>query len=968
MERLFTKIDSSFKKGTYRWFIFLGIAVTFIISFLAINFFKALKENQIASVQLALNRQAEIAGNDIQSRYSSMYEDMLFFVNNLEPWTYERTSNEQLAFEKRARRIFNNHRSVLDSITVIFPKHIVTFHFDDRENFVQSFHENIDDFSKDKLETITLKNTSKDVGIIVKSNLNRFFRDQLANFYIGIDTEKNIWLDSIIWKMNQDRNYPEFKFPETLKSHLNENLESGLKGQTISDFYLGNESVPKNATVHYYPFKLLPLENKFGVIFVQDISKIGFGVYVTYFYLLLALLALLVIVLLILFKFIKNIQVSSQTIEQNANEIEQLFKRQTLLLQESKGFIYFQDEDREMYAVSEEVSKVLGYDQKEFIDNFRYFIREKHNQELTEVIEEAKNKKLDSFKFEFEILHKNGSWLRVKIFEKLFYEEDSSFKGNVGICTDIQEKFESELQLAKSQDRLLAVLNSLPDLIFIYDNDGVFLDYYVKDETKLMAPAELSMGKNFRDIMPDPMRTDLIMAFEKTIETGDIQHIEFEMSLPIGKRIFEARIFKLDEHQIVSMARDITAQKLWEKGLQEAKEVAEQANKAKSEFLANMSHEIRTPMNGLLGVVELLENTKLNDGQQEYIRVIKDSGKALTHIINDILEYSKIESGMMNLRFSVFHFKNEIMQIFRILSGMIEKKSIHFSYTFGPSIPGYVRLDKEKLGQILFNIIGNAIKFTPKGGQVDVSISVESFLEDNILLNFSVKDNGEGIPDDRIPELTQPFVQIDGSNTREFQGTGLGLAISQKLIELMGGELEIKSELGRGSIFSFSVFGTAVSDYEEMGNARIFELDEEEVDLLGMATRCPIEILLVEDNKTNLTFMKMLMDQLGYEEVKVARNGLEAVELVKEDLHFDLILMDIQMPKMNGLDATKAIRKIADKDATMIVGLSANAFMEDIEAAKASGMDLYLTKPVSIQDIAKIILERYREMESKKEA
>jgi CheY-like chemotaxis protein len=347
--------------------------------------------------------------------------------------------------------------------------------------------------------------------------------------------------------------------------------------------------------------------------------------------------------------------------------------------------------------------------------------------------------------------------------------------------------------------------------------------------------------------------------------------------------------------------------------------------------------------------------------------VIKDSGKSLTHIINDILEYSKIESGMLELKFSVFHFKNEITRIFKIFSGMIEKKEIIFSYHFGPEMPEYVRLDKEKLAQILLNIVGNAIKFTAIGGDVRVSISTESFLEDNFLLHFVVKDNGEGIPEERISELTEPFVQIDGSNTREFEGTGLGLAISQKLIELMGGELEIKSELGKGSTFSFSVFGSSVSSNEEIGSESIFELDDGEVELQDMALRCPLEILLVEDNKTNLIFMKMLMEQLGYE-VKVARNGLEAVELVKKKESFDLILMDIQMPKMNGLDATKEIRKIIDRPTTMIVGISANAFREDVENALNSGMDHYLTKPVSIHDIAKIIKERYKEIATKKEA
>ncbi|PSL06491.1 PAS domain-containing hybrid sensor histidine kinase/response regulator [Cecembia rubra] len=955
------------KKGIYRWFIFLGIAVAFIISLLAFNFFAALRDSQIESIQVSLGKQAELAGKDIQNTFSAMYEDMLFFVNNLEPWTYERSSNETLAFERRARRIFNNHRFILDSVIVIFPKQIVSFRYDQKNNFIHKFHQELEQFGHNDPRVIELRNASKGVGIIIVTNLDRFFNDQLSNFYLGLDTKKFIWRDDVLYPVNLEKNDRSFTPSKDILDKLQEDLYLGLKGQKVGGAYFGDQEKSKKSTIHYYPFRLVPFENKYGVVFIQDISKVGFEVYINYFYILFSLLSLLVLILIILFKFIKNIQVANSTIQAGAKEIKELFRRQTLLLQESKGFIYFQDENGEMYSVSDEVKQVLGYNPEDFKTNFKKYIRPEHNARLDNFIRESMDSQKDNLQFEFDFLHKGGQWVRVKIFEKLLYDDSGNFKGNVGICTDIQEKFESEFKLKESENRLRAVLKSLPDLIFIYDNDGVFRDYYVKDKTLLMAPPESTMGYNFKDIMPEPIRTDLIEAFDKAQKTGKLQYITFEMMVPIGKRIFEARVFKLDEQRMVTMARDITAQKLWEKGLQEAKEAAEQANKAKSEFLANMSHEIRTPMNGLLGIVELMEQTQLDKLQKQYIQVIKDSGKSLTNIINDILDYSKIESGMMELKLTVFHFKNEIIRVFKIFSGLIEKKQIKFTYAFGPLIPGYVRLDKEKLAQILFNIIGNAVKFTPQEGEVHVSIEVEPVLEENIILHFVVKDNGEGIPKEKIALLTEPFVQLDGSNTREFQGTGLGLAISKKLIELMGGDLEIRSEVGVGSEFGFSVFGSVINQSEVFGENRIFDLNEEEVQLLDLAKRCPMDILLVEDNSTNLIFMKMLMDQLGYE-VSIARNGLEALEFVKNGRVFDLIFMDIQMPKMNGLDATKHIRGIKGAESMMIVGLSANAFREDIETAYAVGMNNYLTKPVSIHEIAKVISERFKEISIKKEA
>lgn len=952
-------------KFGYRWLIIFGITVIILVSSLAVYFFNALTDNQVESRKLVFDKQVELAGKDIQNTFSSMYDDMLFFVNNLEAWTYDSTSNEQLAFERRARRIFNNHRDLLDTVVVIFPNHIVSFHFDSRNNFSKQFHKSLDEFQFESDLDISLRNASRGVGILVKLNLDRFFNDQLSNFYLGPTSQKFIWINRHLQSVNLDKNEPVILLEEDLMQLLSEDITAGLKGTGDGYFNWPGSTERNKLTAHYYPFHLNPLDQMFAVVFVQDVSNVGIDVYGTYISFLLGLLLLLAIVLVILYKSIRNIQITNFTLEKNAEEIRELFRRQTLLLQESKGFIYFQEANGKMTAVSEEVNDVLGFSQEYFIHNFRSLMKEDQTAGLKKIIEQSIEIRKDSIANEFDMMKADGEWIRVKIFEKLLYDEKGNFTGNVGICTDVQDKYESEQELIKSENRLRAVLNSLPDLIFIYDREGVFRDYYVQDRSLLLAPPEETMGVNFRDFLPEPLKTDLSVAFEKAISTGEIQQIEFELPLKFGKKIFEARIFKLDEQKIVSIARDITAQKLWSKGLQEAKEAAEQANRAKSEFLANMSHEIRTPMNGLLGIVELLETTKLDKKQHEYLRVIKDSGKSLISIINDILDYSKIESGMMDLNLSVFHFKKEMERVFKIFEGIVQKKNIHFSYSFGEFIPEFVQFDKEKVAQVLLNIIGNALKFTPSGGNVHVSITVESVIEESIIVYFTVNDSGPGIPSDKIENLTQPFVQLDGSNTREFEGTGLGLAISKKLIELMGGELEINSEIGHGSEFSFGVFGTAIEKSEKLVGNGLHQQEDDDIEFEQLVEKFPMNILLVEDNDTNLTFMLMLMEQLGYR-VEIARNGLEAIDLVQKK-DFDLVLMDIQMPKMNGLDATRNIRMLENGKYLKIVGLSANAYKEDVDEALKSGMNDYLSKPVSIKEIAKVIMERYKELQNKKE-
>jgi signal transduction histidine kinase/ActR/RegA family two-component response regulator len=419
---------------------------------------------------------------------------------------------------------------------------------------------------------------------------------------------------------------------------------------------------------------------------------------------------------------------------------------------------------------------------------------------------------------------------------------------------------------------------------------------------------------------------------------------------------YEMRFFPLDENQMISISKDITSQKIWEKGLLDAMHAAEQANKSKSEFLANMSHEIRTPLNGLLGMVDLLESTKLDQIQTQYLDIVKNSGSSLLTIIRDILDYSKIEAGKVDIRVSAFSPVEEVKAQLEILGAIAQKKEISLLLEEELGSPLVVEADRDKINQILLNLIGNALKFTPEGGKVTVILTQELLGHDLLMLQYTVKDTGIGITQENILRLTQPFFQVESSATRSYQGTGLGLAIAKKMIELLGGELEVQSEPGQGATFQFSVLAKVKQE------ALTLVVKEEPPHTLteGLGKDFPLRILIAEDNELNLQLMGLMFQQLGFA-FEVAKNGQEAVDKVSEQ-DFDLVFMDVQMPVMNGFEATEEIRKMATKQSLIIIGLSANAFEDDQKKALEVGMDDYLTKPLRLAVLASKLEQYYRKL------
>ncbi len=466
----------------------------------------------------------------------------------------------------------------------------------------------------------------------------------------------------------------------------------------------------------------------------------------------------------------------------------------------------------------------------------------------------------------------------------------------------------------------------------------------------------LAIFFGYKIVQPITILTD---AMQKS-GAGDLSsHVRVASDDEIGQlgKTFNEMVDKLKETTISrdAFAGEVLERKKAQKEAIKAKESAEEASRVKGEFLANMSHEIRTPMTTILGMAEILSESELKEEELTYVNMLRDAGDSLIRIINDILDLSKIESGNMELEEIDYDLREELDKIISIFKGKADSKEIDLILDVAPKIPKTLIGDPIRLRQILINLLGNALKFTDKGKVVlSAACEMSDAGENHCKLVFSVSDTGIGIEKETLEKIFYDFSQADSSTTRLHGGTGLGLSISSKLSRIMGGDLWVESRFGKGSTFHLSVNIKCRKLLAELESAH--KKDKESKEELSLREGRAVEILLVEDTEDNRLLVEHFLKSAEYN-VHIAENGKEAVDMYR-DRSFDLILMDMQMPVMDGYEATRKIRgleKEEGRDAIPIIAFTAHALKEEVEKCINAGCTFHLAKPVRKKELLKII-------------
>lgn len=635
----------------------------------------------------------------------------------------------------------------------------------------------------------------------------------------------------------------------------------------------------------------------------------------------------------------------------NEDLIKETVYQYRLLFELSPSGILIEDSSGNILDMNPEFCKIIGYKREELLGrNISIVVPKEYRSEIQKRI---------NFILAGNVLYsivtnikKDGSEVFMELRETSFYLPDGT-KGILVICNDITERKKAEKALKQSENLYRSLVETSPEGISLGDLNGklIFINDQKVDLFGYDNQEEL-LKKNIYELIDESETEKVKVLAQEILQNGFINNAQIKFRRKDGSSFYGEVRAKLiyDEKgnptKIIDVISDITDRKKYEDDLKEAKIKAEESDRLKSAFLANMSHEIRTPLNGILGFAELLKDESITEGQKrEFLEIINSSGRQLLHLINDIIDLSKIEAGQIELietDCNINSLLNEVYAFFHSIKKDAGKDNIELRFKPGlEDSESEVRLDSFRLKQVLNNLLNNALKFS-HNGYIEFGYNlIDNYLE------FYVKDTGIGVPKESINIIFERFRQADDSHSRIYGGTGLGLSICKALVKLMGGKIALSENEKEGAKFIFKL------PYfkSEKGNSTTTKLVQEPTNWNWSNKK----ILVVEDDFNNFLFIRTVLKKPGIKILR-AENGIDAVEITKNEPDLDLIMMDIQLPKMNGYDATKEIRKFNKN--IFIIAQTAHAFYEDKEKCINAGCTDYLPKPIE-KEMLFSILEKY---------
>ncbi len=626
-----------------------------------------------------------------------------------------------------------------------------------------------------------------------------------------------------------------------------------------------------------------------------------------------------------------------------------------VVLNNTQTIICLHDMDGVILSLNAAAEKMSGFSKEEVLGiNLRLIVSPDFQHEFDVYLKTININETGSGTLQ--IFTKSGS-KRVWLYQNTVYANNGNKPYVIATAIDITESVKAQNEIEKQQQFIRQIIDNSPNVIFVMNEmkqiilaNQAFAKYYPCNEIELPLADDLSKGED------DIFLGDLDNIFE--MEEGEMIRLEGSLKNPetdmdtwfsIINKCFKERSGK---KYILGFGMDITGRYQVETDLIAANEMVERSLKVKDQFISNMSHEIRTPLNAVIGFTDLLAETPLNSEQAEFVSIVKTASANLLALINNILDLSKIESSNLSLESLPLDICKIINDVVKILEPKAHTKGIAVQVNFDQRIPATLLGDQLRLTQVMFNLLGNAVKFTEKGTIDIVCKLVQGPDRLKEYIAFSIKDTGIGVAQEKQADIFERFTQANTDTQRLYGGTGLGLNITKSIVDLYGGTLSMESLTGQGTTFHFILPFKKYIETEELEEINTYEGDR----ILSINADKPIHILLAEDNNINAMLAKLVLKKKGFIVTHVV-NGLEAVEAVQQQL-FDLILMDIQMPVLNGIDATKAIRKLSgDMAGLPIVAMTAHSLHGEMQNCYNAGMNGYVAKPFKPTDLFSTIIE-----------